>query len=140
MNPKYMILLCLALPIHALAERQVLSPAVAERFGEIVEIEAVFVAKPNTYHAQNMVDEPYFLRVERISGKAVDPPVTIEYRYDAPPGATPVFVAGKSYRLKAFETLSPLGAPRGWGNEAAQLDFQIMRRLVIKLSEPKSRH
>lgn len=131
------LLLCLLLPISVWAQKQSISPVVAERFGQVIEIEAEFIPKPNTYHAQNLDPAPYLLKVTSLRGNKIAP-ITIEYRYESST-STPNFVPGKTYPLLAFETFNWIGEPRGWKNEVVQFDYQIVHRLIIRLPAGKER-
>ncbi|QYY35626.1 hypothetical protein [Ruficoccus sp. ZRK36] len=104
-------------------------PRLLSAFGKVSKIEAYFVEKPDSYYAQNIVNEPFFLKVVAIDGQQLAEPVVIEYL-----GALPLDIQmSKRYPLRAYETLRPLGAPRGWEEYPSQIDYGVSTYLIIQL-------
>ncbi len=64
-------------PVRA---QEVVRPEVAREFGKPFTVRAEFVAKPPTYYDQNVVMEPYALKVISVDGRELKQPVLIEYR------------------------------------------------------------
>jgi hypothetical protein len=79
------VLTLLILNLAALAAttyaQEAIRPVVASEFGKPITIRAEFVAKPNTYYDQNIVSEPYSLKVVEVEGRELKQPVLIEYRF-----------------------------------------------------------
>ncbi|HWA26141.1 MAG TPA: hypothetical protein VG734_10795 [Lacunisphaera sp.] len=59
--------------------QEAIRPAIASESGNPVVVQAEFVAKPNDYYSQNMVVEPYALKVVAVNGRALEQPVLMEY-------------------------------------------------------------
>jgi hypothetical protein len=107
--------------------KEAVRPFIAEKFGKVITVEGVFVEKRQTYHDQNIVQEPYLLRVLAVDGKDLETPVTIEYL-----AGNGRVENGVKYRMKAYETVYTMGAPAGWNKEPSQVVYYIYRQLIIK--------
>ena len=115
--------------MSANAEKGTVTPKIASRFGEVITIEAEFVEKPNSYHAQNFVKEPFLISVVAVNGQSLSKPIVMEYSASS---KEPVFKKGVRYTLEAYETIYPLGDPKGWNKLASQVDYRIVHRIVIR--------
>jgi hypothetical protein len=123
------VFLFITVALNAYAERESVAPLIGSHFGEIVMIEAEFIAKPNTFRDQNIVSEPFLLSIYAVNGRVLKEPVVMEY--DADTGMAGL-ESGKRYRLTAYETLSTEGYPRGWKEEASQFEYRLIHRIVIR--------
>ena len=61
----------LVMVLTASAEKEAIVPEIGSRFGEVVRVEAEFIEKPNTYHHQNIVKEPFLISVIAVNGQAL---------------------------------------------------------------------
>jgi hypothetical protein len=96
-------------------------------FGQICDIKAEFIDKPNTYYAQNMSKAGYYLRILEINGIKLAKPLVAEPVYtDIRPQKN------KTYKFRAYETIRSEGEPRGWSGLVQQFDYTIGHRIVIK--------
>jgi len=118
-----------AMVMSANAEKGTVTPKIAPRFGEVITIEAEFVEKPNSYHAQNFVKEPFLISVVAVNGQSLSKPIVMEYSASS---KEPVFKKGVRYTLEAYETIYTLGDPKGWNKLASQVDYHIVHRIVIR--------
>ena len=64
MKPVILLWVCFAGVLVRAGAQEMVRPIVAPKFGQPVVITGEFVDKPNDYYSQNMVPEPYSLRVE----------------------------------------------------------------------------
>ena len=114
--------------LTSFGKKQSIKPLVADQFGKIIAIEATFIEKPNDYHSQNIVKEPYLLSVVSVNGQKLSKPIIIEY-ISSP--EIPKIKTGQKYTLQAYETIYTWGEPRNWV-EMSQFDYQIIHRLIIR--------
>src|SRR5690242_16600582 len=63
--------------------QEAIRPLVAKEFGKPVVVNAEFVAKSNTYYEQNIVVEPFTLKVISVDGRRLKREVLIEYKFEA---------------------------------------------------------
>ena len=63
--------------------QELVRPKVAKEFGKPIVVTAEFVAKSNTYFDQNIVKEPFRLKVITVDGRKLKKEVLIEYQFDA---------------------------------------------------------
>src|SRR4051794_28504851 len=52
--------------------QEMVRPRVAKEFGKPIVVKAEFVAKPNTYYHQNIVKEPFILKVIAVDGQRLE--------------------------------------------------------------------
>jgi len=92
--------------------QEVIRPVVAKSFGAPCVVKAEFVAKDNSYYDQNMVSEPYTLKVTTVDGRPLKTAVLIAYRLEAKPSdAKKIRRTGVVLELEAYETLvQPINA------------------------------
>src|SRR3974390_2553021 len=84
----------------------VIRPIIAAEFGKQIVVQAEFVAKPNDYYSQNMVTEPYMLKVVAVNGQPLKEPVVIEYKLEADKrSAAKVEHLGAVVTLDAYESV-----------------------------------
>jgi hypothetical protein len=96
-------------------------PIVALKFGQPVVITGEFVDKPNDYYSQNMVPEPYSLRVLSTDGKTLAVPVVIEYKLEAAKGLrSKIEHPGAVQTFEAYESLYQPLTSKPWGEEWEQ--------------------
>ena len=110
---------------NALAGSDCVSPLVADAFGKVSRVQAVFVDKTRSYYDRNCNTMPYLIKVLSVDSRELPAPIVMEYFSEA--GG---FQKGKTYTLKAFETIFPLGDPKEW-NPETQVDYQIRHRLIV---------
>ncbi len=125
--------------ISTASAQEVLRPIVSSEFGKPVTVQAEFVAKPNSYYSQNIVDKPYLLRVVAVDGKNLKDPVLIEYKLEAEgkkraklerPGAVTSF--------EAYESLYQPAFAMPWLAEGQQgMSFSLSHVLHIRLPGKK---
>ena len=112
----------------AMADNKVIKPKVAQSFGEVVTVEVEFIEKENSFIEQNLIKEPWLAKVISVNGAILKDPVVIEY----------VLVEGievkkgQTRKFMAYEDIYKLGAPRGWNEEVAKIDYHICHRLFLK--------
>ena len=53
-------------------------PRVTKQFGQVVKVKVTFVAKPNTYWAQNIVKASCYAKIIEVNGNKLDKPVVME--------------------------------------------------------------
>lgn len=110
-------------------------PCVASEFGKPVTVEVEFVAKPNTYYAQNVIAEPYALRVIAVNGRELGKPLLIEYRLLADETTKAQIEKPKNVRtFEAYESVyqPPMATP--WLAEGEQGQaFALVHVLFLRL-------
>ena len=109
-------------------KKQKISPTFASQFGKVLTVEGAFVKKARTYHDQNIVKEPYKLKVFTVDGKALKRPVVIEYSLAEKQQPE----SGVTYRMRAYETLYAFGTPEGWSKTPQQFNYQLHYKLIVK--------
>ena len=124
----------LVMVLTASAEKEAIVPEIGSRFGEVVRVEAEFIEKPNTYHHQNIVKEPFLISVIAVNGQALTKPIEMEYSADT---KSAIFKKGTRYQLEAYETIYIEGRPRGWDELVSQVDYHIIHRIVIRPSKQR---
>jgi hypothetical protein len=93
----------------------VVRPIVATEFGKPIVVRAEFVAKPNDYYSQNMVTEPYMLKVVAVNGQPLKEPVIIEYKLHADKGgAAKVEHRGTVVTFEAYESVYQPSTATPW--------------------------
>lgn len=109
-------------------------PLVAGEFGNPVAVTAEFVAKPNTYYAQNIVKEPFLLRVISVDGRALKDVVVIEYLLEADSSEKKKLErAGIVQEFEAYETLYQPDFATPWLGEWEQgMSFALNHLLHIR--------
>lgn len=112
--------------------REAIVPVVADKFGQVIEIEGEFAPKRNTYFEQNVVTEPSLLKVLAVDGRQLRDPVLIEYAIE---NGSEIEREGR-FRMRAYETIYTDGTPSGWGNLPDQFTYTIRHRAVIKDLRP----
>jgi hypothetical protein len=114
-------------------------PSVAPEFGKQVTVQAEFVAKSNTYYAQNLVSEPYVLRVVSVDGRHLPEPVLIEYRLLAEKKKRPkIERSGIVQTFEAYESLYQPAFASPWLAEGEQgMAFALIHVLNVRLPEKK---
>src|SRR5688572_24753440 len=84
----------------------VIRPVVAHEFGKEITVKAEFVPKSNDYYSQNMVREPYALKVIAVNGRTLKEPVHIQYTFKVDEKSrAKVEQLGVPVLLEAYETL-----------------------------------
>ncbi len=127
---KYITLLCLAACLLSQEQISIL-PILGVKFGDIAVIEFTAVSKANDYYSQNIVHANFMLSITSINGVRIDPSIR----------AVPLvygdekYEIGKNYKVRAYEKIESVAAPRRWnkGVEPAQFDYSIRQSIVIKL-------
>ena len=110
-----------------MADNKVIKPKVAQSFGEVVTVEVEFIEKENSFIEQNLIKEPWLAKVISVNGAILKDPVVIEY----------VLVEGievkkgQTRKFMAYEDIYKLGAPRGWNEEVAKIDYPMCHRLFL---------
>lgn len=114
--------------------QEAVRPRVAPAFGTIIKIEARFVAKAQTYHAQNIVKEPFALEVTTVNGKALPKPIQIEYQLEETDKAkTATEKPGAVQSFEAYETLyQPAMANPFLKPTDQQMPFVLISRLHLR--------
>lgn len=136
MMKTFLTFLLLSLSLNVPADKEAITPYVGERFGDVVTIEAEFIEKPNTYHHQNMVQEPFLVSVLKVNGTTLEEPITMEYVTGHQRAG---FKLGTVYQLKAYETIYDIGIPGEWSDEVvSQIDYRLIHRLIIKRAEEEA--
>jgi hypothetical protein len=131
---KYLLTtIVLLLGLNVYAEEKVIKPLIGSEFGVVVEVNAKFIEKRNTYHDQMRIKEPFLISIISVNGKELPDPIVMEYRYIE--DETPVdFEQNKTYEFIAYETIYTRGTPKGWSNEKwkNQIPYLIIHQVVIK--------
>jgi len=121
--------------------QEVLRPIVAKQFGNPVTIQGKFVAKPNTYYAQNLVKESFILEVSTVDGAKLEKPVLIEYKIHMDDAERTRFEKnGSSITVEAYESVyeAPSGGP--WLAEMEQgHPFSLINVLHIRPIQKKQK-
>ncbi|GAA5496334.1 hypothetical protein Rhal01_02517 [Rubritalea halochordaticola] len=110
-------------------EKKGIIPAVSQQFGQVIEVKVVFVEKPNTYYAQNMVKASCYAKILEVNGKKLEQPVVLEYRC-----ADVDFKLGSQHTLTAYEDLQSSGVNREWDGKIRQFNYGISH--FIRLRNP----
>jgi hypothetical protein len=114
--------------LSAWGNYQIIKPIVADRFGQVIAVEASFIDKPNDYHSQNIVKEPYLISIIKVNGKTLPAPIIMEYI-----SVSDLSMAkkGQKYKFEAYETVYTWGEPFEW-DQINQSNYQIIHRMVIR--------
>jgi hypothetical protein len=115
-------------------------PVVATEFGKPVMVTAEFVAKSNTYYAQNLVPEAYTLKVIAVDGRRLKEAVFIEYKLEAgKKEAKKLERVGIVQEFEAYETLYQPGFAEPWLEEGEQgMSFALHHLLRIRPEKPEA--
>ncbi len=121
------------LPVASIGQ-ECIRPVVAPAFGVPVVVTAEFVAKPNTYYAQNIVAEPFFLKVVSVDGRVLPAAVVIEYRLETSRKVAQQLVRADSVQeFEAYETLFQPAFANPWLPEGEQgMGFALCHLLHIR--------
>ena len=121
--------------VTASRAQEIVRPSVAASFGKQVVVHAEFVAKPNTYYAQNLVSEPYTLRVLAVDGLELREPVLIEYRLvTVSAQRSKIERLGGIQKFEAYETLYQPAIATPWLPEGEQgMRFVLVHVLNIRV-------
>ena len=128
--------LLVAMPSFARAQ-EVLHPTVAFEFGKQLTVQAEFVAKPNDYYSQNLVPEPYMLKVVAANGTNLKESVLIEYKLqtDERKRAT-IERPGVVVTFEAYESVYQPSLATPWLAPAEQgMGFVLIHVLHIRPKE-----
>jgi len=112
-------------------------PVVAPEFGKPVLVRAEFIAKGNDYHSQNIVSEPYTLKVLAVNGHDLKEPVLIEYRlHTEEKNRTKVERMGLISIFEAYETIYQPGMATPWLPEGEQgTDYVLINVLHVRVPQ-----
>ena len=115
-------------------------PVVATEFGKPVVVTAEFVAKSNTYYAQNLVPEAFTLKVIAVDGRRLKEAVLIEYKLEAgKKEAKKLERAGIVQEFEAYETLYQPAFAEPWLEEGEQgMSFCLHHLLHIRPGKPEA--
>ena len=115
-------------------------PVVATEFGKPVMVTAEFVAKANTYYAQNLVPEAYTLKVIAVNGQRLKEAVLIEYKLEAGKKEKKELErAGVTLEFEAYETLYQPISATPWLGEGEQGEaFTLAHVLHIRPGKPEA--
>jgi hypothetical protein len=130
-SPGFLLIFCL---LHlACFGQECVRPIVATEFGRPVIVTAEFVPKSNTYYAQNLVREPFFLKVISVDGRMLKEAVIIEYILEAEKEAKKLERAGSVQEFEAYETLYQPDFANPWLGDAEQgMGFALHPLLHIR--------
>jgi hypothetical protein len=119
--------------------QEVIRPVVAPEFGKQITVKAEFVPKSNTYHSQNLVREPYALKVVAVNGRTLKEPVLIEYTLQADgKDRARIEQLGTPMLLEAYETLyQPPGATPWLGEFEQGSGFGLVHLLYVRPPQKK---
>jgi len=119
--------------------QETVRPSVASEFGKQITVQAEFVAKMNTYYAQNLVSEPYMLRVVAVDGRQLQQPVLIEYRLQGEKKKRAgIERLGKVQTFEAYESLYQPTVANPWLAEREQgMAFALIHVLNVRLPQKK---
>jgi hypothetical protein len=117
----------------------VIRPFVAPEFGKQITVKAEFVPKSNDYYSQNMVREPYTLKVVAVNGRTLKEPVLIEYMLKADEKSrAKIEQPGIPVVLEAYETLYQPQMATPWLGELEQgTDFALIHLLYVRPPQKK---
>jgi hypothetical protein len=117
----------------------VIRPVIAPEFGKQITVKAEFVAKSNDYHSQNMVREPYTLKVVAVNGRTLKEPVLIEYKLQLDGKArAKIEQLSTPMLLEAYETLyQPPGATPWLGELEQGSTFGLVHLLCVRPPQKK---
>jgi hypothetical protein len=118
----------------------VIRPAIAAEFGTQITVKAEFVAKSNDYYSQNMVREPYTLKVVAVNGRTLRKPVLIEYKLQVEDkDRTKIEQLGTSLLLEAYETVYQPPTATPWLRNGEQgSSFHLTHLLHIRPPQKNS--
>lgn len=118
----------------------VIRPVVAAEFGTQITVKAEFFPKSNDYHSQNMVREPYTLKVVAVNGQTLREPVLIEYNLQVDgKDRTKIEQPGITMLLEAYETLYQPSTATPWLRKGEQgSNFYLVNLLCIRLPQKKN--
>ena len=121
--------------------QEAIRPKVAPAFGRPVVVRAEFVSKPNDYRSQNIVSEPFNLKIIAVDGKALKHPVIIEYRLhlrDSDKKRIELLALPQTFEAYEFIYRPPQTGP--WLEEGMQgSDFALVNILHIRLEQKITR-
>jgi len=113
-------------------------PRVAIEFGKPVVVTAEFVARTNTYYAQNVVGEPFTLRVIFVNGQKLSEAVLIEYKLEADKKTTKELEQTDVVReFEAYETVYQPSSATPWLEGAQGTGFYLNHLLHIRPATKK---
>lgn len=117
----------------------VIRPIVAAEFGTQITVNAEFVSKSNGYRSQNIVREPYTLKVVAVNGRKLREPVFIEYKLQVDDkNRTKIEQPGTIILLEAYETLDQPPNATPWLREGEQgSNFHLVHLLYIRPPQKK---
>ena len=112
----------------------VVRPIIATEFGKQIVVRAEFVSKPNDYYSQNMVPEPYMLKVVAVNGQTLKEPVIIEYKLHAEKGgAAKVEHLGAVVIFEAYESVYQPSTATPWLGAGEQgTSFALIHVLHVR--------
>ena len=120
--------------------QQVVRPMATTEFGKPIVVTAEFVAKPNTYYSQNLVLEPFSLKVISVDGQKLKEEVLIEYKLEVGKREDKKLErTGVILEFEAYETLyQPLSATP-WLAEGEQGQaFSLVHVLHIRVRRQRA--
>jgi hypothetical protein len=119
--------------------QEAIRPFVAPEFGKPVMVRAEFVPKSNTYYDQNIVSEPYTLKVVAVGGRELKEPVLIEYRLDAEKKTrVQIERPGTIQNFEAYESLFQPAMATPWLPEGEQgQSFALIHILYVRVPQKK---
>lgn len=114
--------------------QEVVRPIVASEFGKQITVKAEFVAKSNDYYSQNLVAEPYTLKVIAVNGKTMKEPIFIEYKLRVDEKArAKIERLGVITTFEAYESLYQPASSTPWLGEGEQgTSFALIHVLHIR--------
>lgn len=120
--------------------QEAIRPRVAAEFGQPVTVQAEFVAKSETYYAQNLVPEPYALKVIAVNGRSLKEPVLIEYKLQAgEKQRTKVERVGEVMTFEAYESVYQPAFANPWLGAGEQgMSFTLIHVLYVRPPDTKS--
>ena len=119
--------------------QEAVRPSVASEFGKQITVQAEFVAKSNTYYAQNLVSEPYVLRVVSVDGRQLQQSVLIEYRLvTEKKERSKIERAGIVQTFEAYESLYQPAFSTPWLADGEQgMSFALVHLLYVRPPQKK---
>jgi len=132
-------LVALFAPVVSILAQEVIRPSVATEFGKPVVVRAEFVAKSNTYYDQNIVSEPYTLKVLAVDGRELKQAVLIEYRlHEEKKMRAKIERPGSIQTFEGYESLYQPAMATPWLPEGMQgEDFTLVPILHVRLPKKK---
>ena len=120
--------------------QQGVRPVVATEFGKPVVVTAEFVAKTNDYYSQNIISEPFTLKVISVNGAKLKEPILIEYKLESGKKEEKRLEhAGVVYEFAAYETLyQPISATPWLGGGEQGEAFTLVHILHIRPENPET--